>query len=138
MMTNKKYNADLANSHDRKILYDFAKEMYFEKAPGNKSTRDRSLIRLLKSPSLMVSASGVSSFLSKTRFMSSDRNELCDRLKLIRQEKQAFNNSHIINQEFIAIVDKLLEYKCISTKQLKFFLVKCLNQMKSMKLIGAF
>ena len=29
------------------------------KAPGNKSTRDRTLIKLLKSPGLMISASGV-------------------------------------------------------------------------------
>ena len=46
-------------------MNDFAKEMNFDlKAPGNKCTRDRTLIKLLKSPSLMVSASGI----SKTKF----------------------------------------------------------------------
>ena len=43
-------------------MFEFANEMYFdEKALGNKSTRDKSLIRLLKSPGIMVSAAGVSS-----------------------------------------------------------------------------
>ena len=58
-------------------------------------------------------ASGV----SKTIFLSSDPNELCDRLKLLLQEKHAGSNFHIINEEIFAIIDKLLEYKCISKKQ---------------------
>ena len=42
-------------------MYDFAKEMKFDlKAPGNKSTRDKTLTKLLKSPGNMVSASGFS------------------------------------------------------------------------------
>ena len=46
----------------------------------------------------MVFASGVSSShkkkcFSKTRFSSSDPNELCDRLKLLIQEKPVGNNS---------------------------------------------
>ena len=103
-------------------MYDFAKEMYFDqKAVGNKSTRDKTLIKLLKSPGLMVSASGV----SKTIFLSSDPDELCNRLKLLLQEKHAGNNSNIINEEIVAIVDKLFEYKCISKKQHKQILVKC-------------
>ena len=62
MITSKNYNVDLGNSQERKIMYDFAKEMYFdERAPVNKSTRDRSLIRLLKSPGIIVSGSGVPS-----------------------------------------------------------------------------
>ena len=69
----------------------------------------------------MVSASGV----SKTIFLSSDPNELCDRLKLLLQEKHAGNNSDIINDEIVALIDKLLEYKCITKKQHKQFLIKC-------------
>ena len=41
------------------------------------------------------------------------------------QEKYAGNNSNIINDEFIAIVDKLLEYRCMSKKQPKQTLIKC-------------
>ena len=102
-------------------MYDFAKEMNLDlKAQGNKSIRDRTLIKLLKSPGLMVSASGV----SKTIFLTSNPDELCDRLKLLLQEEQAGNNSDIINEEIVAIVDKLLQYKCISKKQHKQILIK--------------
>ena len=46
MITNKNYNVDLASLQDKKLMYDFAKEMNFDlKAPGNKSTRDRTLIK---------------------------------------------------------------------------------------------
>ena len=122
MITNSKFNVDLASLSDKKLMYDFAKEMHFDpKASGNKSTRDRKLIKLLNSPGLMVSASGV----SKTIFLSSDPNKLCDRLKLILQEKHAGNNSDIINDEINAIIDKLLEYKCITKKQHKQILIKC-------------
>ena len=122
MITNGKFNVDLASLSDKKLMYDFAKEMHFDpKASGNKSTRDRKLIKLLNSPGLIVSASGV----SKTIFLSSDANELCDRLKYLLQEKHAGNNSDIINEEIVVIVDKLLEYKCISKKQHKQILLKC-------------
>ena len=51
MITNENYNVDLAKLSDKKLMYDFAKEMNFDlKAPANKSTRDRTLIKLLKSP----------------------------------------------------------------------------------------
>ena len=91
------------------------------KAVGNKPTRDRTLIKLLKSPGSIVFASGV----LKTIFLSSDPDELCNRLKLLLQEKLAGNNSEIINEEIVAIIDKLLEYKCISKKQHKQILIKC-------------
>ena len=97
-------------------MYEFAKEMYFDKRRvGNKSTRDRTLIELLNSPGLLVSASGV----SKTIFLSTDPNEL------LLQEKHAGTNSNIINDEIITIIDKLLEYKCISKKQHRQILLKC-------------
>ena len=122
MITNSKYNVDLASLQDKKLMYDFAKEMHFDtKALANKSTRDRTLIKLLKSPDLIVSASGV----SKTIFLSSDPNELCVRLKLLLQEKHAGHNSDIINDEIVVIIDKLLEYKCITKKQHKQILIKC-------------
>ena len=121
LITNKNYNADLARLTDKKIMYDFAKEMNFDtKALGNKFSRDRTLIKLLESPELMVSASGV----SKTIFLSSGLDELCDRSKLLIQEKYAGIFSDIINDEIVAIVDKLLEYKCISKKQHKQILLK--------------
>ena len=67
----------------------------------------------------------MASGIPRTINLSSNPNELCDRLKLLLQEKQAGNNSDIINDEIVAIVDKLLEYKCLSKKQHKQFLIKC-------------
>ena len=86
---------------------------------GRPSVRHNSMIRLLDQPAIMASG------FSKTIILSSDPNELCDRLKLLLQEKQAGNISNIINEEIVAIVDKLLEYKCISKKQHKQILIKC-------------
>ena len=121
MITNKNYNVDLASLSDKKLMYDFSKEMNFDlKARVNKSPPDRAPIKLLKSTGLMVSASGI----SNTKFFPSNRDELCDRLKLLLQKQQGGNISNMINQEIVAIVDKLLEYKCISKKQHKQFLIK--------------
>ena len=92
---------------------------YDTKSTGRPSTRHTSIIKILESPAIM--ASGI----SKTILLSSDPNELCDRLKLLLQEKHAGINSDIINDEIVAIFDKLLEYKCISKKQHKQILIKC-------------
>ena len=120
LITNYKFNADHSSPQDRKLIYEFAKEMNYDtKSTGRPSTRHTSIIKILELPAIM--ASGV----SKTIFLSSDPNELCDRLKLLLQEKHAGNNSDIINNEIVAIVDKLLEYKCISKKQHKQILIKC-------------
>ena len=67
----------------------------------------------------------MASGISRTIILSSNPNELCDRLRLLLQEEQAGNNSDLINDEIVAIVDKLLEYKCISKKQHKQILIKC-------------
>ena len=46
MITNKNYNVDLASLLDKKLMYDFANESYFDvRAPGKKSTRDKTLIK---------------------------------------------------------------------------------------------
>ena len=119
MITNKNYNVDLASSADEKLMYDFAKEMHIDiKAMGNKSTRDKTLIKLLKLPTII--ASGIS-----TICLHSDPDELCNRLKFLLQVKQARNNSDLNNGQFVAIVDKLLGYKCVSEEQHKQILIKC-------------
>ena len=92
---------------------------YHINSTGRPSVRHNSMIRLLEQPAIMASG------FSKTIILSSDPIELCDRLKLLLQEKQAGNNSDIISDEIVAIVDKLLEYKCISKTQHKQILIKC-------------
>ena len=119
LITDYKFNADHSSPQDKKLIYEFAKEMnYDSKSIGRPSVRHTSIIKILNSPATM--ASGV----SKTIFLSSNPNELCDRLKLLLQEKHAGNNSDLINQEIFSIVDKLLEYKCISKKKHKQILIK--------------
>ena len=65
-------------------------------------------------------ASGIS-----TKFLSSNPNEFCGRLNLLLREEQAGKVSDLNIEEFVAIVDKLLEYRCISKKQHKQMLMKC-------------
>ena len=106
-MTSYYFKVNHANPQDQKLIYEFGKEMKFDiEQKGRKSNRDKSTIKLLKSPAIMASASGV----SKTKFFSSsDPDELCNRLKLLLQEKHAGNSSDLINDEIIAIVNKLLK-----------------------------
>ena len=118
-MTKNDFSASTSNPQDRKLNYKFGKERNFtNKQQGRKSDRDKSKIKLLKSPAIM--ASGVT-----TIFLPENPDELCNRIKLLLQENQLGNNFNIINDEIIGIVDKLLEYKCLSKKQHKQILTKC-------------
>ena len=102
----------------KKIMYDIAKEINFDvKGVGRKSTRDSTLIKLFISPAIM--ASGISIII----ILSSDPTELCNRLGLLLQEKQAVKNSDVIGDEIVAIVHKPLENKCISKKKHKQLLI---------------
>ena len=84
MIPSKIYNVDLASLSDKKLMYDLAKEMYFDvKTQSIDFTRDRTLIKLPKPPGLMIPVSGF----SNTIFYSSDPDELGERLKLLLQEK---------------------------------------------------
>ena len=67
----------------------------------------------------------MASGISKIIFLSSNLDELCKRMKLLLQEKHGENNSDLINEEIVAIVDKLLEYEGLSKKQHKQILLKC-------------
>ena len=50
-------------------------------------------------------------------FLPSDPDELVDQLKLLYFEKIGGNDSFLINEQIIAIIDKLLDYECISPSQ---------------------
>ena len=120
VLTDYNFNVDHSNQQDRKLIYEFGKEMKYKlKNIGRPSARHSSMIRLLNQPP--IKASGF----TKTIILSSDPNELCDRFRLLLQEKNGGNNSNLIDEEIVAIIDKLLEYKCISKKQHKQILIKC-------------
>ena len=119
-MTTYGFNVSHSNPKDQKLIYEFGEEMNFNnKQKRRKSDRDRSFIKLLKPSAIM--ASGISNIL----ILSSEPDDICNRLNLLLQEKQAGNDSNIINEEINAIVDKLLEYKCITKKQFNQLLLKC-------------
>ena len=122
LMTNYIFNVDHSNTQDRKLIYEFKKEMKFDiKKVGRPSTGDKSVLKILIESSAFM-ASGIS-----TIFSSEILNELCDRLKFLLQEKRAGIDFGLINEEIVAIVDKLLEYQSLSKKQHKILLLKCSN-----------
>ena len=80
-ITNYDFNVDHSDQQDRKLISEFGKEMKFDiKQKGQKIARDKSVIRLLKSPAIMVSG------VSKIIILSFNPNEFCDRLKLLLQD----------------------------------------------------
>ena len=110
MITNKKYKVDHASLSDEKLINGFAKKLHFDiREVGKDYTQDRTLIRLLKSPGLMASASG---------FQKQNFNYL------ILTNYATGKNSEINNNENIVIVDKILEYKCISKNNINFCYLK--------------
>ena len=62
-----------------------------------------------------------------TKFLTKNLFQIYDGLKLLIEEKQPRNLSNIVNEKIVAIVDNSLEHKCITTKQHKCLLSKCLN-----------
>ena len=50
-------------------------------------------------------------------FLPSDPDELVDQLKLLYFEKFGGNDNPQLNEQIIAIVNKLLEYECITRNQ---------------------
>ena len=68
-MTNYDFNVSHANPQDQKLIYEIGKERNFiSNQKGRKSKKYNSLIKLLQSPSIMVSASGVTSSWKKKTF----------------------------------------------------------------------
>ena len=68
-------------------MYDFAKEIYFAvNTTGNKSNQNRTLIRLLKSLSLMIFVCGI----SNTKFLPSDSDELMQPVKIVGTRKTSW------------------------------------------------
>ena len=114
--TDENFNVELADLLDKKLIFEFAKEMNFdEKALGKKSTRDKTLIRLLDSPFIMAKSLQKESF-SYTRWPSYNYNEFCDRLKLFLQDKKARTKSILTDEKNVSLAGNLLEDNCISTK----------------------
>ena len=119
-ITDYKYNT--TDPPDAKLMINFMDEIHFDIHARGKSLRDTNLI---KNP---VNKRGIlaSGFTRSewTNLLSENHNNLCDRRCLIIQEKQAGNNTTTFDIEFVAIVDILLKYKCITPTQHKIFFKK--------------
>ena len=73
-ITTKNYNVDLANLLDKKLMFEFAKEMFFdEKVLGNEHTTDKTPKKLPKPPAIIA-------FVISVVFLLDNPHELCDRI----------------------------------------------------------
>ena len=101
-----------------KLLF-FLGLVHFDIFAKSKSCRDKNLIRNYYNKKALL----ILTF-HEVIFLSENPNKICDRLRLIFQEKQSGNVTSKIDNEIVAIIDKLLEYKSISAKQHKQILIK--------------
>ena len=119
------YDFNKTHLADAKQTINFLDEMHSDIHAKGKSSRDKNLKNYFNKRAIL--ASGL-----ETNFLSENPNELCDRLRLLLQEEQAGNISDMINQEMVAIFDKLLEYKFITSTQHKKT-IKNLYNISSLK-----
>ena len=77
---------------------------------GDKKSSRYNFINFLFQPQL---ESGFNQYI----FLPSDPNQLVDQLKLLYFEKVGGIDNPMLSEQVIAIVDKLLEYECITTNQ---------------------
>ena len=99
-------NMNENNITDDELISKFYKDVKYDLNLAGDKRSNR--YRYIKKLSSKTSGEGVIIFLSK------DPNELVDRLYLLYQEKIAGNDSQNINQEMVAIYDKLYSYNIIS------------------------
>ena len=103
-MTNYHFSVTHFNPKDQKLAYKVGKEMHFDgKAPPKKASEIEHLQGCLNHL--------LSWLLDFLQFLSFDPNRLCNRLKILLQEKQAGNNSKRFDEEIVALADEILEYK---------------------------
>ena len=107
------YDFNKTHLVDAKQIINHLDEMHFDIHAKGRHPRDKNLIKSNYNKRAIL-ASGL-----KTIFVSENPNDLCDRLLLLLKEKKPENNINIINEEIVAILDKLLSYKCVTRNQHK-------------------
>ena len=96
------------NIADDELIYKFYKDVKYDLSlAGDKRSNRYNYIKKLETKSIRATDVEVI-------FLSSNPNVLVDRLHLLYQEKLSGNDSNIINDEMIAIYDKLYEYSIIT------------------------
>ena len=107
-----------------KLIYNFLKDMNYDLNDGDKKSSRYTIIEYLFQPQFGSELDRYSDLHTPSRskspiylFLPSDPNELVDQLKLIALENVGGNDNPMLSEQIIAIVDKLLEYECITTNQ---------------------
>ena len=112
---------DLNYGDKKSIRYQFIKELYSRyQLQGYTQAHDSQGQSQGFTGSGLNGETSRSSTRSSTQqyiFLPSDPDEIVDQLKLLYFEKVGGNDSFLINEQIIAIIDKLLEYECISPSQ---------------------
>ena len=128
-ITNTQFDKQINNLD---TIYSFLNDMKYNTSYGDKkSTRyyfikdlhnqyyqlGRGLPSYARKLSRSNSQSYAGSHTNQYVFLPSDPDELVDQLKLLYFEKLRGNDNPQLNEQIIAIVDKILEYECITTNQ---------------------
>ena len=112
---------DLNYGEKKSIRYQFIKELYSRyqlQGFAQGYTQAHDLQGFAQGQSQGFRGSGLNGEYSQQYiFLPSDPDELVDQLKLLYFEKVGGNDNPQPNEQIIAIVDKLLEYECISPSQ---------------------
>ena len=115
---------DLNYGDKKSIRYQFIKELYsryqlqgFTQGQSQSYTQGFTGSGLNGESYRETSRSSARSSTQQYIFLPSDPDELVDQLKLLYFEKVGGNDNPQLNEQIIAIIDKLLEYECISPSQ---------------------
>ena len=119
---------DLNYGDKKSIRYQFNKELYSHyqlQGFAQGYTQAHDLQGFAQGQSQGFTGSGLQgcaqgstrSYAQQYIFLPSDPDELVDQLKLLFLEKVGGNDNPQLNEQIIAIIDKLLEYECISPSQ---------------------
>ena len=120
-ITNTQFDKQINNLD---TIYSFLNDMKYNTSYGDKKSRRYYFIKGLHNQYYQL-GSGMPSYTRKLSrnhtsqyvFPPSDPDEIVDQLKLLYFEKLGGNDNPQLNEQIIAIVDKLLEYECITTNQ---------------------
>ena len=103
------------------LIYSFLNDMKYNINYGDKKSKRyyfiKDLINQYIYQHIPYQLSQLGSGFNQYVFLPSDPDELVDQLKLIVLEKVGGNDNPMLNEQIIAIADKLLQYQCFTTNQ---------------------
>ena len=116
-MTNTQIDKEI---HNENLIHSFLNDMKYNLNYGDKKSKRyyfiKDLINQYKYREIPYRDSPWGSGLNFV-FLPSDPDELVDQLKLLYFEKVGGNDNPMLNEQIIAIADKILQYQCITTNQ---------------------